>query len=236
MRIGLLNCRIGGAEDRRVRLRLIGSAQILLVSLIGLVPDFNSRQPSAVALREKGDELAKGRRFARWPRVRWAEATGNAALQQRRRCGGVPTGSAFGGHDHLDARRCRVAYQTVGERQFARFDHSRCLCFQHRPRHIGAHHLRVQSRRGGHRTVDLRCRYVVPNPHDVDAAERGGGGAAGGHDGNAHSEQQNLGGALAQGHYTVGCQQAMSPTWIWTQAAIVVFVVIGMIIAIVKLA
>jgi hypothetical protein len=36
--------------------------------------------------------------------------------------------------------------------------------------------------------------------------------------------------------YTVGCEQTMSPTWIWTQAAIVVFVVIGMIIAIVKLA
>jgi len=28
----------------------------------------------------------------------------------------------------------------------------------------------------------------------------------------------------------------MSPTWMWTQAAIVVFVVIGMIIAITKLA
>jgi len=28
----------------------------------------------------------------------------------------------------------------------------------------------------------------------------------------------------------------MSPTWIWTQAAIVVFVVIGMVIAITKLA
>jgi hypothetical protein len=30
--------------------------------------------------------------------------------------------------------------------------------------------------------------------------------------------------------------EVMSPTWIWTQAAIVVFVVIGMIVAIVKLA
>jgi hypothetical protein len=29
---------------------------------------------------------------------------------------------------------------------------------------------------------------------------------------------------------------AMSPTWIWTQIAIVVFVVIGMIVAITKLA
>jgi hypothetical protein len=29
---------------------------------------------------------------------------------------------------------------------------------------------------------------------------------------------------------------AMSPTWIWTQIAIIVFVVIGMIIAITKLA
>jgi hypothetical protein len=29
---------------------------------------------------------------------------------------------------------------------------------------------------------------------------------------------------------------AMSPTWIWMQAAIVVFVLIGMVIAIVKLA
>jgi type II secretory pathway component PulF len=29
---------------------------------------------------------------------------------------------------------------------------------------------------------------------------------------------------------------AMSPTWIWMQAAIVVFVVIGMIVAITKLA
>jgi len=28
----------------------------------------------------------------------------------------------------------------------------------------------------------------------------------------------------------------MNPTWLWTQAAIVVFVVIGMIVAIVKLA
>ncbi len=31
-------------------------------------------------------------------------------------------------------------------------------------------------------------------------------------------------------------QQPMSPTWIWMQVAIVVFVVIGMIIAITKLA
>jgi hypothetical protein len=29
---------------------------------------------------------------------------------------------------------------------------------------------------------------------------------------------------------------AMSPTWVWTQVAIVVFVVIGMIVAITKLA
>jgi hypothetical protein len=29
---------------------------------------------------------------------------------------------------------------------------------------------------------------------------------------------------------------SMNPTWIWTQVAIVVFVVLGMIIAIVKLA
>jgi hypothetical protein len=29
---------------------------------------------------------------------------------------------------------------------------------------------------------------------------------------------------------------AMSPTWIWLQAAIVVFVVIGMVIAVTKLA
>jgi hypothetical protein len=29
---------------------------------------------------------------------------------------------------------------------------------------------------------------------------------------------------------------AMSPTWIWTQIAIVVFVVIGMVVAITKLA
>jgi hypothetical protein len=36
--------------------------------------------------------------------------------------------------------------------------------------------------------------------------------------------------------YTVGCLQVMSPTWIWMQAAIVVFVLIGMVIAIVKLA
>jgi hypothetical protein len=36
--------------------------------------------------------------------------------------------------------------------------------------------------------------------------------------------------------YTVGCREAMSPTWIWMQAAIVVFVLIGMVIAIVKLA
>jgi hypothetical protein len=32
------------------------------------------------------------------------------------------------------------------------------------------------------------------------------------------------------------CSAAMSPTWIWMQVAIVVFVVIGMVIAIVKLA
>ncbi len=36
--------------------------------------------------------------------------------------------------------------------------------------------------------------------------------------------------------YTVGCEEVMSPTWIWMQAAIVVFVLIGMVIAIVKLA
>jgi hypothetical protein len=35
------------------------------------------------------------------------------------------------------------------------------------------------------------------------------------------------------GKYAVG---SMSPTWIWTQIAIIVFVVIGMIIAITKLA
>jgi hypothetical protein len=33
----------------------------------------------------------------------------------------------------------------------------------------------------------------------------------------------------------IGCP-TMSPTWIWLQAAIVVFVVIGMIVAITKLA
>jgi hypothetical protein len=34
----------------------------------------------------------------------------------------------------------------------------------------------------------------------------------------------------------VGCAPTVSPTWIWTQLAIVVFVLIGMIIAITKLA
>jgi hypothetical protein len=34
----------------------------------------------------------------------------------------------------------------------------------------------------------------------------------------------------------VGFVPAMSPVWIWTQVAIVVFVVIGMIVAITKLA
>jgi hypothetical protein len=34
----------------------------------------------------------------------------------------------------------------------------------------------------------------------------------------------------------VSCRLGMSPTWIWIQAAIVVFVVIGMIVAITKLA
>ncbi len=40
-------------------------------------------------------------------------------------------------------------------------------------------------------------------------------------------------GAFAGGSTLLG---VMSPTWIWMQAAIVVFVVIGMIIAITKLA
>jgi hypothetical protein len=35
---------------------------------------------------------------------------------------------------------------------------------------------------------------------------------------------------------TVRFAQAMSPVWIWTQVAIVVFVVIGMVVAITKLA
>lgn len=34
----------------------------------------------------------------------------------------------------------------------------------------------------------------------------------------------------------VPCSVSMSPTWIWMQAAIVLFVLIGMVIAIVKLA
>jgi hypothetical protein len=34
----------------------------------------------------------------------------------------------------------------------------------------------------------------------------------------------------------VGCVAVMSPFWIWTQVAIVVFVLIGMVVAITKLA
>ena len=34
----------------------------------------------------------------------------------------------------------------------------------------------------------------------------------------------------------VGCLVVMSPFWIWTQVAIVVFVLIGMVVAITKLA
>jgi hypothetical protein len=41
---------------------------------------------------------------------------------------------------------------------------------------------------------------------------------------------------LLAGAVRSSLSQTMSPTWIWMQAAIVVFVVIGMIIAIVKLA
>jgi hypothetical protein len=40
----------------------------------------------------------------------------------------------------------------------------------------------------------------------------------------------------AQAKVAVGCASTVSPTWIWTQFAIVVFVLIGMIIAITKLA
>jgi hypothetical protein len=40
----------------------------------------------------------------------------------------------------------------------------------------------------------------------------------------------------AQAKVAVGCARPVSPTWIWTQFAIVVFVLIGMIIAITKLA
>jgi uncharacterized membrane protein len=34
----------------------------------------------------------------------------------------------------------------------------------------------------------------------------------------------------------VGCSGVMSPFWVWTQIAIIVFVVIGMVVAITKLA
>jgi hypothetical protein len=34
----------------------------------------------------------------------------------------------------------------------------------------------------------------------------------------------------------VGCPSLMSPFWIWTQVAIIVFVLIGMVVAITKLA
>jgi hypothetical protein len=34
----------------------------------------------------------------------------------------------------------------------------------------------------------------------------------------------------------VGCSGVMSPFWIWTQVAIIVFVLIGMVVAITKLA
>jgi hypothetical protein len=40
----------------------------------------------------------------------------------------------------------------------------------------------------------------------------------------------------AHAKVAVGCAPTVSPTWIWTQFAIVVFVLIGMIIAITKLA
>jgi hypothetical protein len=45
-----------------------------------------------------------------------------------------------------------------------------------------------------------------------------------------------LGGAGTGPTVEVGCPGVMSPFWIWTQVAIIVFVLIGMVVAITKLA
>ena len=50
-----------------------------------------------------------------------------------------------------------------------------------------------------------------------------------------HAEWAPPHSALAGAHHRTATVQRMSPTWVWMQVAVVVFVVIGIVIAAIKL-
>jgi hypothetical protein len=67
-------------------------------------------------------------------------------------------------------------------------------------------------------------------------AARGAGVGLDGAGASLQDSQREGGGRRSRGGLASNVHLAMSPTWIWLQVAIIVFVVAGMIIAVTKLA
>ena len=176
----LLDRGVRSAQDRGVALRFFRAGEVVFVGLVGLVPDLDRREVSAVACGQVGDEARVGGGVERGPRVGLARSSGNTLAQQRRRRGGGPAGCAVGSDDHPNATRRRVADEAIEVSQRVRFEQARAARFQRRPRDRDTHHLGVQRPRGG----DLAVRFAQPSaggePGDVQTAQgRGGLGARG---------------------------------------------------------
>ena len=112
VRVGLLDRRIGGAQQRGVAGGLFGAGEELFVGVVGLVPDLDRGKVRPVALGQVGDERRVLVRVARRIAV-GSRVDPLAAAQHSRRRGRGPAGRAVHEQDHADVVSRGVADQAV---------------------------------------------------------------------------------------------------------------------------
>ncbi len=178
-RVGLLDRRVGGSQHRRVDSGLVRPGEVVLVDLVGLVPDFERGEIRRVAAGQVGDELGQVGVVLRGPGVGRPSSRRRAAGENARRGRGRPTGRALHHQHDLDPGRGRVPKQAVGVAEHLRIDLPGPGGFHRRPGDFDAHQLGVQS--GGLDELSLELGGVCGRRHapEVQPAEQRRAGAAG---------------------------------------------------------
>ena len=172
VRVRLLDRGIGGSQDGRVTSGLVGSGEVELVGLVGLVPDLDRRQARAVALGEVGDKGGVGGRVGRRPGVGLTRLPGHAFAQQCRWRRGRPARRAVDEQDHAYPACGGVSREPVSEGQRARVDLVRPRRLHHRPWDLGTNDLGVEFVRAGDLAVGLGQRHARIQTDDVHSTER----------------------------------------------------------------
>ena len=163
---------VGRPQEGRVALGLVRAGEVLLVGLVGLVPDFDRREACAVTPGQIGDDIRVGGGVAWRPGGGVARSSRHAPAQQRRRGRGSPAGRAVHKYDYADASVRRVRHQTVGEGERCWADLARLKRLKRRPAHLGAYDPGIELAQRGDLAVGSIRGGVGIAADNVHSAQR----------------------------------------------------------------